>query len=116
MPRKRKASEPLPRPAIADVLQELGADDVPTGFGWVRMVCPFCEDTNGSASVNHEVDGFNCHQCGRQGDALKLLQLELGLTFAEAVDRASVLSGEPRNRHQKPARTRRPSDLLRRQE
>lgn len=110
---RRKRVHELPRPAIADVLRELGADDVPTGFGWVRMVCPFCDDSNGSASVNHDVDGFICHQCGRQGDALKLLQLELGLSFPETVDRAAILSGEPRDRHSKPTRKRRASDLLR---
>lgn len=114
MTRKHRRSEPLPRPAIADVLRELGATDVPTGFGWVRMRCPFCEDRGGSASVNHELDGFTCHQCGRRGDALKLLQTELGLSFTEAVERASNLSPGSGNHQSRARRTRRASDLLKR--
>lgn len=108
----RQRRRELPKPAIADVLKELGAEDVPTGYGWLRLVCPFCEDRNGSASVNHDLDGFICHQCGRRGDALKLLQTELGLSFTAALDRASGVSGESGNRHSRRAKTRRPSDLL----
>ena len=95
------------------MLKELGATDVPTGFGWVRITCPFCDDTNGSAGVNHEIDGFTCHQCGRSGDALKLLQTVLGLTFREAVERASNLDPDSGNRQARTKkRTRRASDLL----
>lgn len=101
----------LPRPPIADVLRDLGAPDVPTGFGWVRMHCPFHEDRTKSASVNHEIGGFACHSCSRRGDGLKLLQTELGLDFREACERASVLDPEYGNRQSKRPK-RRPSDLL----
>jgi hypothetical protein len=104
----------LPQPAIADVLAALGADpaDIPTGFGWVRLRCPFCEDRSGSASVNHDADAFTCHQCGVKGDALKLLQTQLGLSFAEALKRASELSPSSGNSPSRRSRNRRPSDLL----
>jgi DNA primase len=109
---QRRFDEP-PRPPIAAVLKELGAESVPTGFGWVKMRCFAHEDRTPSAAVNHELDGFTCHSCGRSGDALKLLQSELGLTFREACDRASNLDPDSGNRQaKKTKRTRRASDLL----
>lgn len=110
--RSRRKHDPLPKPPIAAVLKEITGVDVPYGSGWVRCSCPFHDDRTPSAAVNHEIDGFTCHSCGRRGDALKLLQRELGLTFREARERASVLSGEPSN-GQPRTRRRRPSDLLR---
>lgn len=111
MPRRATDFE-IPKPPIEDVLRELGAEDVPLGYGWRKMLCPFCEDRNKSASVNHEIGGFRCHQCGRSGDGLKLLQSEGGFTFAEACKRARELSTETSNRRSKPKRKRRASDLL----
>lgn len=109
---RSKPSREIPRPPIADVLKELGVTDVPFGLGWVRMTCPFCDDSNGSASVNHDVQGFRCHQCGRSGDGLKLLQTEGGFTFAEACKRARALSTDTVTESGKPRRKRRASDLL----
>lgn len=114
MPRspRRRHSRELPRPSIESVLKELGADDVPAGHGWIRMRCYAHEDRTPSAAVNHEVDGYRCHSCGRQGDALKLLQNELGLSFSDTCERARQLSGEPTGSKNRTVRTRRPSDLL----
>lgn len=109
---KRRYRE-LPKPSIADVLKELGAGDVPTGYGWVRIRCPFHEDRTPSAAVNHELDAFACHSCGRKGDALKLLQTELSLSFREACERAAALLSGPGNGTSKRGK-RRPSDLLKR--
>lgn len=112
---RKRITEPLPRPPIADVLRELGATDVPDGSGWVKMRCPFHgADRRPSASVNHDPDvgGFYCHTCGRSGDGLKLLQTEGGLSFAEACKRARELSPEGGNRHSPTKRKRRASDLL----
>lgn len=100
---------------MADVLRELGFTDVPTGFGWIRLRCQFHEDRTPSAAVNHELDAFACHSCGRTGDALKLLQTELRLTFRETIERAKALTGEAGTISAKPARKRRASDLLGRQ-
>lgn len=103
----------IPKPAIAEVLKELGADDIPTGYGWVRFRCPFHEDRTPSAAVNHELDAFACHSCGRKGDALKLLKDELGLSYRETFDRASALTtGSANGKRGKPKR--RASDLLKR--
>lgn len=108
----------IPKPAIADVLKELGATDIPTGYGWVRMRCPFHEDRTPSAAVHHEKDAFACHSCGRKGDALKLLQTELRLSWREACERAAALLSGPGNGIYKGASRknarRRPSDLLKR--
>ena len=111
--------EPLPRPPIADVLVEIGAraDEIPTGYGWVRMRCPFHPDRVKSAAVNHdpETGGFVCHahpdSCP-SGDALKLLQTGLGLDFKQALERAREMSPDTGNRQAKSKRTRRASDLL----
>lgn len=110
---RRKRSDPLPAFPIAVILKALTDVDVATGFGWVRTRCPFCEDKSGSASVNHEVNAFNCHQCGRKGDSLKLLQTERGLSFTEALAEAKALTGVDSVGPRK-TRTRRASDLLKR--
>ena len=107
--RKRKHDE-LPALPIEPILLELGADHVPTGFGWIRMRCPFHDDTSASAAVDHERNAFRCHGCDVRGDSLKLLQTQLGLSFIEALDRAKELTGvQPGQRKSK---TRRASDLL----
>jgi DNA primase len=31
---------------------------------WTPIDCPFCSDSNGSASVNRKAGLFICHQCG----------------------------------------------------
>lgn len=58
---------------IGEVLAHFGAV-IPRGGGWndwQPIDCPFCSDTNGSASVNQAAGYFICHQCGapdRAGD------------------------------------------------
>ena len=97
----------IPKPPIGAVLKELTGEEVREGLGWVRIQCPFHEDRTPSASVNHELNGFACHSCGRSGDALKLLQDELRIDFKEACDKARALGGAVQARPK-----RRPSDLL----
>jgi DNA primase len=107
--RKGRHSE-LPAFPIGPILEELGMEIVPTGFGWVRCHCFAHEDRTASAAVNHEQNGFVCHSCGRRGDGLKLLQSELGLTFVEALNRAKELTGVSTERRK--GKARRASDLL----
>lgn len=102
----RRSLPPLPEFPIEPVLLELGAESVPTGFGWVKMHCPFHPDRTMSASVNHEINGFRCMACGVSGDSLKLLQDQLGLEFKDALERAKNIThvevgkvrGKPRRR------------------
>jgi hypothetical protein len=110
--RKRGGYEPLPVIPVESVLTELGAESVPTGFGWVRMACPLHEDRTPSAAVNHDINAFTCHSCGVHGDSLKLLQNEFGLSFREALDKGRLLAGIQPGSSVKPRKTRRPSDLL----
>ena len=55
---------------IEEVLAYFGAR-IPAGRSWStwqKMVCPFCSDTNGSATVNKAAQRFICHQCGAPRD------------------------------------------------
>lgn len=90
--------QPLPKPAITDVLKHLtdNVADIPAGYGWVRIHCPFHKDATPSAAVNHQLAAFACHSCSRTGDGLKLLQTELGMSFREACDVARSLCGDRR--------------------
>jgi hypothetical protein len=108
--RKGRRHDPIPDFPIDQILRELGADDVPTGFGWVRICCPFHDDRTASAGVNHEKGGFRCHSCGVGGDAIGLLQSQLGLTFKEALERAKEITGISAG--ERKSKTRRASDLL----
>jgi len=113
--RRRKVHEPLPDIPIALVLEALVPGcDVPTGFGWVRLHCPFHQDRTPSAGVNHDVNGFRCFSCERQGDSLKLYQTERGLSFKEALDSLGNLTGIRTDKTV--TRKRRSSDLLKRGE
>lgn len=117
--RRRAKRDPLPRFPVAPVIVELtGCDpaDIPTGFGWVRMACPFHDDRSPSAAVNHDLQGFECKGCGVKGDAIKLLQTQANLPFREALAKAQYLSGDEvtgTSQSSQPARKRRPSDLFR---
>jgi hypothetical protein len=112
--KKVRHREPLPDFDISTVLEALVPGcDIPTGFGWVRLHCPFHEDRTASAGVNHDKNGFRCFSCQRQGDSLKLYQQERGLSFKEALEALGNLTGI---RTDKPTvvRKRRSSDLLKR--
>jgi len=66
---------------IEQVLAYFGGQ-VPTGrswSSWQKMVCPFCSDTNGSATINHGAQRFICHQCGapRDGKAGDIIDLAI---------------------------------------
>lgn len=110
---QRHPRDPIPDFPIAAILAELGAEDIPTGFGWVRCRCPFHDDRTASAGVNHDKGRFRCHSCDVGGDGLELLMTQLGLTFKDALQRASELTGIEAGRQMtRKAKTRRASDLL----
>jgi len=67
------------------------------------------DDRTASASVNRERGRFRCFGCGISGDAIDLYQLELGLSFIEAVDQLKNLTGISTD---KPIKKRRASELL----
>jgi hypothetical protein len=111
--KKVRHREPLPDFSVATVLEALVPGcDIPTGFGWVRLHCPFHDDRTASAGVNHDLNAFVCHSCGRRGDSLKLYQQERGLTFKDALEALENLSGIRTDKQ--PVKKRRSSDLLKR--
>lgn len=85
----------LPKFPITDILISFGADkfDIPEGYGWLKMKCPFHPDSTASAAVNHELEAFICHGCGVSGDGLKLLQEQGHLEFMDALKRAKEITG-----------------------
>lgn len=103
--------EPVPSYSIGDVLRYLGAEDVPTGRGWLRMRCvsPAHADRTPSAAVNHDVNGYACFPCELSGDGLKLVMILEGVTFREALRICEEVAGG--TRRQVPA-TSWPSDSL----
>ncbi len=76
---------------IEPVLKAAGADRVPHGSGWRKMMCPFHDDSNPSASVNLQINGFKCHSCGVSGDSIKLIRDHWGKTYTQAVEFAKEL-------------------------
>jgi len=79
---------------IEPILRELGAVTVPRGDRtWLRMICPFHDESTPSASVSHVERRFRCHACGVHGDAVALLIEFEELDFKEAVERAEEICG-----------------------
>lgn len=114
----RSRRDPVPRFPVAPIIVELtGCDpaDIPTGFGWVRMRCPFHDDNDPSAAVNHDLQGFECKGCHVKGDAVKLLQTQSHLPFREALAKAEYLTGQTRSEGSSSptGKKRRASDIFR---
>lgn len=65
--------------------------------GQLKGQCPFHADDTPSLFVNDEKDGgvFRCHGCGVGGDVLQWLQKREAITFKEALEKLSALSGLP---------------------
>lgn len=71
---------------IEMVLEHFGATVNGRGYGeWRPMNCPWCGDSNGSASVNLRSGYFLCHQCGapdrpngKAGDIVDIAMFEIG--------------------------------------
>jgi DNA primase len=78
---------------IVKVLEFYGAEGVPEGVNR-PLRCPFHDDRTASASVDTEAGLFNCHGCGIGGDAIKLIQIQEGVSFEDAKRRAEKITGE----------------------
>lgn len=63
------------------------------GGGWRKVCCAFHGERNPSASYSVDKRGFKCHACGVEGDAIKLLQTQEGLSFRDALAKACELAG-----------------------
>lgn len=71
-------------PPIAPILEHYGGR-VPTRRGWVKMHCPFHDDSHASASVSLDENVFCCFACQIKGNGYKLLMLREGVEFREAL-------------------------------
>lgn len=74
----------LDEKALADVLQEAGAD-----VKGRTVRCPFCDDKKPSASIYSNANGFayKCHQCGFGGSILDVIAKADGIEVAEVFKR-----------------------------
>jgi DNA primase len=94
---KRSASDLIERCRripIEPILKELGAASVPHGNAeWLRMLCPFHDESRPSASVSHTQKKFRCHGCKIHGDAVALLMEMRHLEFRSAVEEAERIAG-----------------------
>jgi DNA primase len=78
---------------IAKLLSHYGATRVPSGRGWRSMKCPFHSDRHASATVNNEVNAFNCFTCDIKGDIFKVVMIQEGVDFLEAKSRIQSITG-----------------------
>lgn len=79
--------------SILEILAEYGATANGAGWGdWKPINCPWCGDTNGSASYN--LAGYYlCHQCGapdrdngKAGDIIDVVAFAERLTKKDAIE------------------------------
>lgn len=77
---------------IEDYLRYKGVSTPNRRSGWVKMKCPWHDDSTASAAVNYDANRFKCHACGVAGDVYDLIQLDKGGTLSEAIEFASTIS------------------------
>ena len=81
--------------SIKDVIEHYGGR-VGTNrrTGWVKIRCPFHDDSHASATINLDKNAFNCFACGAKGDTYSIIMQEEGVEFREAVAFAERITGE----------------------
>jgi hypothetical protein len=60
---------------------------------WVKMVCPFHQESRASAVISYDNDAFHCHACDWSGDALKLIMRKEDCGFQDSKRRAEDILG-----------------------
>ncbi|AHG23843.1 DNA primase [Mycobacterium phage EagleEye] len=53
-------------------------------YEWNKCLCPFHGESNPSAAVSYDNQGFNCMACNVRGDVISIIRHEEEVTFAEA--------------------------------
>lgn len=89
---------------IEDYLRYKGVATPNRRSGWVKMKCPWHDDSTASAAVNYDANRFKCHACGVAGDVYDLIQLDKGGTLSEAIEFASTISSTSDHPVRKPYR------------
>ena len=81
--------------SIKDVIEHYGGRVGTTRrTGWVKIRCPFHDDSHASATLNLDKNAFNCFACGMKGDTYSIIMQEEGVAFREAVAFAEGITGE----------------------
>ena len=73
--------------------------------GWVKVKCPFHDDSHASAAVNFDADQFKCFACQAGGDTYKIIMDKEGMDFREAVIFAETIVGSSDNPLSKKSKT-----------
>lgn len=80
------------KPAIDAIVKHYGGQ-LPYGRqGWVKMKCPFHDDSHASAAINIKENAYKCFACGVQGDSYDLVMHEEGVNFVKAKQLAERIS------------------------
>lgn len=77
---------------IEPILEEFGADIPPRSS---KLKCPFHDDNHDSGYIPESRQYFKCLACGVQGDAVRLLHDQGGLSWRDAYAAAERLAGKP---------------------
>ena len=72
-----------PRPSLSKILEHYNWKFSPSK-GRQMISCLFHEDRTPSMSIDLTSGVFNCHSCGKGGDAYRLLMEKEGISFTEA--------------------------------
>ena len=90
--RSTSRNSPSDKHSIEDILRHYGAE-LPYGrSGWVKVRCPFHDDSHASAAVNFQENQFKCFACDVGGDPYDLISNQEGLNFVEAIQFAERIS------------------------
>jgi len=81
-----------PQP-IGPVIVHYGGDKPRDRKSWQKILCPFHNDSTASATINTELNAFNCFACGVKGDTYSIIMQQEGVEFREAVKIAEGITG-----------------------
>jgi len=75
------------------ILDHYGIDYRADRGGEQGIRCPVHEDRVASASLNLDKQLFNCHACGKRGDALTVIMEREGVEYATALEKYETITG-----------------------
>lgn len=78
---------------ILPVLQHYGMAEPYNLIGWVKVKCPFHNDSHASAAVNIELGIFKCFACEVSGDTYSIIMKYERKNFSEAHTIAEEITG-----------------------
>lgn len=79
----------------------------PRSIGHSKIVCPFCDDTVASASIDWDKDSLKCFACAIRGDGIDIVMAVKEVDYRTAVKWCEAEVGESGPRVSRPAKRRR---------